>query len=508
MASSGFTLAVEGLAKRYGAVRALTDVTFEARSGQVHAVIGENGAGKSTLVKVLAGLVRRDTGTLRCDGEEFDFHGPTDAASAGVEIAFQESGLIANLSVAQNLVLGREDRSPMAMRSSVLRARAEEILAESGARMLPVDVPVGQLSLADRQVLEVVRAISPSPKVLVLDEANSSLSGTDNVWFLESARRIASDGGLVLFITHRLAEVREVADRFTVLRGGRSVLSGSPAALSNDDIIEAMVGTRVRELAANTQPHSGRDRLVVRDLRPRGTPVEVGFTVAEGEIVGLAGLEGNGQDKVLLALGGALAWQGSVTIDGEPHRARTPAQAIAGGVALVPGDRQAEGLLGSWAIRDNITLSSLDRVCSRLGLVSRPKATRSAIEMGRRLRLPADRLDAAASSLSGGNQQRVVLARVLLTDPKVILMYDGTRGVDVATRNGILTLMKELADSGTSILFYSSDLSEYAQLAHRVLVMASGRIVGSTRGAVTEQEILRIAVESPRDTARPPVGAR
>jgi ABC-type sugar transport system ATPase subunit len=494
-----FMLTAQSLAKRYGAVTALSDVSFEARSGHIHAIVGENGAGKSTLVKILVGLVSRDAGTMVCDGTAFDFAGPADAAAAGVEVAFQESGLIANLTVAENLVLSREGRVVLSTRRRMIEARARQVLAEADAPLIDVRMPVGRLSLAARQIVEVVRAVSRKPKVLVLDEANSALSGADNRWFLETARKAAAGGALVLFITHRLREVREVANTFTILRGGQSVMSGTPGKVTNDEIIEAMVGIRVRELKPNTDTHGTRTQLQVRNLRPKGSVVDVSFDINEGEIVGLAGLEGNGQEQVILALGGAMRWDGSIKVAGQDYSARTPRRAIAGGVVLVPGDRQEQGLLGKWPIRDNITLSSMRKVCSPLGLVNGVRATAAASDMCLRLQLPHERLDAPASSLSGGNQQRVVLARVLLTDPKVILLYDGTRGVDVATRSNILRLLKELASSGMSVLFYSSDLSEYAQIAHRVLVMSSGRIVGATEGAVTEQEILRVAVESPRD---------
>jgi len=282
-----------------------------------------------------------------------------------------------------------------------------------------------------------------------------------------------------------------------------SVLQCSPGDVTNDDLIEAMVGHRVSDPIKRAMPAARTTAGVqVRGLRPNGTTISADFDIAEGEIVGLAGLEGNGQKEIISAMGGALRHRGAITVRGIRHLARNPADAIAQGVALVPADRQSEGLLSMWSIQDNITLSCLQEFATRTHLIDRRAAARAAGAAAARLQLPAMRLGAPVSSLSGGNQQRVILARALLTRPKLLLLYDGTRGVDVATRAGILNLLGDLAASGTSVLFYSSDLSEYAQIAHRVLVMSAGHIVGSIRDSrVTEEEILRIAVEAERRSA-------
>ena len=478
-------LIARGLAKRYGGVTALRDVSLNAEPGQVHAVVGENGAGKSTLVKILAGLVKPD-------------HGEVAFGGSRIKVAYQEGSLLANLTVAENLTFDQPQRSRRRR-----EAAARRLLDAAEAPPVDVGTQVSDLSLPMRQVIEVVRAAGEKPDVLVLDEANSGLVGTLNDWFLAIARTAADSGTLVLLITHRLAEVRAVADRITVLRGGVSVLQTSPGDVTNDDLIEAMVGHRVSDPIKRAMPAARTTAGVqVRGLRPNGTTISADFDIAEGEIVGLAGLEGNGQKEIISAMGGALRHRGAITVRGIRHTARNPADAIAQGVALVPADRQSEGLLSMWSIQDNITLSCLQEFATRTHLIDRRAAARAAGAAAARLQLPAMRLGAPVSSLSGGNQQRVILARALLTRPKLLLLYDGTRGVDVATRAGILNLLGDLAASGTSVLFYSSDLSEYAQIAHRVLVMSAGHIVGSIRDSrVTEEEILRIAVEAERRSA-------
>lgn len=477
-------LIVRGLSKRYGGVTALRDVSLSAEPGQVHAVVGENGAGKSTLVKILAGLVKPD-------------HGEVTFGGSRIGVAYQEGRLLPNLTVAENLTFDQPQRSRRRR-----EAAAHRLLDAAEAPPVDVGAHVSDLSLPMRQVIEVVRAAGERPDVLVLDEANSGLVGTLNDWFLAVARTAAESGTVVLLITHRLAEVRAVADRITVLRGGVSVLRCSPGEVTNDDLIEAMVGHRVSDPIKRAMPAARTTAGVqVRGLRPNGTAISADFDIAEGEIVGLAGLEGNGQKEIISAMGGALRHRGEITVGGIRHTARNPADAIAQGVALVPADRQSEGLLGAWSIQDNITLSCLQEFVTRTHLIDRRAAARAAGAAAARLQLPAMRLGAPVSSLSGGNQQRVILARALLTRPKLLLLYDGTRGVDVATRAGILNLLGDLAASGTSVLFYSSDLSEYTQIAHRVLVMSAGHIVGSIGGdRVTEEEILRIAVEAERSS--------
>lgn len=511
-------LSVRDLARSYGAVKALDGVSLEARSGEVHAVLGENGAGKSTLVRTLVGLVVPDRGTveLRRSGERADVdgrpgtevtRGPAGSEElpevAGVTTAaFQESSLLGNLTVAENLYFGRPQPWWRPQTGRYLQRRARAALAAVQAPPVPVDALVADLTVAQRQIVEVAKAVLADPRVLVLDEANSALSGEYNDWFLQRARAAAAEGRIVLLITHRLAEVRAVAHRITVLRGGRSVLHTEPSRCSNVDLITAMVGHRPNEeIRRRPAPEPGEPTLRAVGLHPKGALAGVDLTIARGEIVGLAGLDGQGQSEVIRALAGALRWKGRVEVAGSPYRASTPRQAVRRGVGFVPPDRQAQGLLTDWTIGRNISLTSLRHAVNRWGLVDPVKEAELVRTVAHQLSLPVERLGAPVSLLSGGNQQRVVLARVLLAAPRLLLLFDGTRGVDVATRESILDVLGGLAQGGMSILFYSSDLTEYAQLAHRVEVMSSGRIVGSVAGTeVTEANILRLAVEAERSS--------
>ena len=478
-------LTVDGLEKGFGGVRALTGVSFTARGGSVHAVLGENGAGKSTLVRILSGLLSPDAGEVRWGGS------PLHRTS--VATAFQESGLVTNLSVADNFRLGARRPVLFSTRASAERS-ARAVLERFGAPSLRVGVPVRGLSVASRQVAEVARARSLATPILILDEANSALSGEQNNWFLQQARDAADAGVVVLLITHRLPEVRAVADRITVLRGGRSVLDTDPAAVSDDDLVEAMVGHRLAERRITSFDGDAGRTLVLRDFTPRDLPAGIDLEVGRGEIVGLAGLDGNGQSEVVRALAGTLGWTGALELDGRAARPTSPRRARKLGIGFVPPDRQAQGLLPDWSIERNITLGELDAFSGLSGWIDPRRERSAALGIAEVMRLPVSRLPDEVSTLSGGNQQRVVLARVLLGAPRLLLLFDGTRGVDVATRESILQVLADQARAGMSILFYSSDLSEYARLAHRVVVMSSGRIVGSVAGSdVTEEAILGLA---------------
>ncbi|MDO8187365.1 sugar ABC transporter ATP-binding protein [Conexibacter sp. JD483] len=489
-------LEITGLRKSYGPVEVLRGVDLHARAGEIHALLGENGAGKSTLIKVLSGVTGAGAGTVTLGGRRLTLGRPTASTAAGVRTVFQELSTIPQLTVAENLLYGAEPLTPWGLVSGRrLRAQARELLARYGLARIDVTRPLGELALGDRQLLEVVKALREQPKVLVLDEATSALSSEDSAWVLEQGRRAADNGAVVLLITHRLAEMRAHAERLTVLRGGESVLSGATADFTDDELIVGMLGRRLEVLYPQRSGAPGDALLEASGLAVGDRIGPLDLTVRRGEVLGIGGLQGQGQRELLMALGGACGSRGSVRLSGSPYAASSPKAALAAGVALVPEDRQREGLFLQQQVRDNITIASLRALTRPGGLLDAGKAEAAAREQAVQVGVATDRLGTVVSALSGGNQQKVVLGKALLARPSVLLLHDCTRGVDVGTKADIFALIAELADRGVAVVFYSSDLSELVHVCDRVAVMAEGRIVGEVAAdALTEQAILRLAV--------------
>jgi ABC-type sugar transport system ATPase subunit len=494
-------LVIADMYKRFGAVRVLEGVALCAAGGEVHAVLGENGAGKSTLMRILAGVVSADAGQVSLDGTPVSLKGPRDATRAGVRMVFQELSTIPQMTVAENLLYGCERTVLGIVRPAQRRRAARELLERFDLGRIDPSVLVSELGLGDRQLLEVVKALRAAPRVLILDEATSALSITDSRWVLEQGRRAAAEGAVVLLVTHRLAEVREFADRITVLRSGKDVLNGAAAEIDDDALIAAMLGRRVDRLYPERPVPDGAVAIRVAGLAAPGLPGPVDITARRGEILGIGGLQGQGQRELLRALAGATPWtSGQVSIDDRSYAPRSPAQALRQRVAYVPEDRQREGLFLTQSVRNNITAASLGDLV-RGGLLDRRRETEAASGAAQTVGIDTGRLSSRVSTMSGGNQQKVVLGKAILKRPAVLLLHDCTRGVDVGTKASIFTLMAELAKEGTTILFYSSDLSELVHMCHRVVVLVEGRLVGAIdREELSEDAILRLAVGHTADT--------
>lgn len=492
---SGATLRISDVYKRFGAVRVLEGVSLEARPGEVHAVLGENGAGKSTLMRILAGVISADAGQVTLGDRPVVLGSPSAAVAAGIRTVFQELSTIPQLTVAENLLYGSEPSVLGLVRRRRRNETARALLDRFGLARIDPAAPVAELGLGDRQLLEVVKALRRPPRVLILDEATSALSSTDSAWVLAQGRAAADSGAVVLLITHRLPEVRSTADRITVLRSGVDVLTGSADELEDDALIAAMLGRRVEVLYPSREPPSGEPAFRVDGLVAAGLPGPVDLEVNRGEILGIGGLQGQGQRELLMALAGAQPWAaGSASLLGAGYSPRSPREAVRRGVAYVPEDRQREGLFLGHSVQSNITISSLERFV-RHGLIDRVAELRAAQSGAATVGISRDRLSARASTMSGGNQQKVVLAKVLLDEPKLLLLHDCTRGVDVGTKADIFELMARLAAAGTAILFYSSDLSELVHICDRVAVIAEGRLGAViARDELTEDAILRVAV--------------
>jgi len=478
--------------KHYGPVQALRQASFDALPGEVHALVGENGAGKSTLIKLLCGVARPDGGVLRIGGEVTTLGGPSEAAAHGIVTAFQELTLLPFLSVAENLLLGREPRGAAGLiRRRALNERAGEVLAECGVDSIDPGAVVETLPLAQRQIVEIVRAVSQRPKVLLLDEPTSSLAEHEVEWLFDLVRTMCRTGTCVVFTSHRWREINALADRITVFRNGTHV--STSRALDEDEAVRLMTGQVLTHRRRELPEPSQRVLLSVSGLTA-GRVVDLGFSARQGEIVGIGGLEGQGQRDLFLALFGARHHTGQVSVDGDLVPLRSPKDAIRAGIALVPEDRKGEGLFLRMSIRENLTLPILPRIAAR-GLLRSSAERAAARGMVDQLAIGVRDQDQPVGTLSGGNQQKVLLGRWLLTGARVVLLYDVTRGVDLATKRDIYDRVVELAEQGRTVLFYSSETEEVAQMSHRVLVMREGRIAAELTGEqITAEGIVRAAV--------------
>jgi len=495
--SPGGALRVEGtaLSKSFGGVRALNQASFAAIAGEIHALVGENGAGKSTMIKLLGGRLQPDAGSIRLKGREVHLSGPNDAHALGVWTVFQELMLFPGLTVAENLLLGREPRRFGIISHRRMGQQAEAVLAGMGITHIDPLALIEDISLAQRQIVEIVRALSHDPDILFLDEPTSSLVDREVNWLFKRLRILRERGTSVVFTSHRWNEVRSIAERITIFRNGHTV--GTFNELDEREAVTLMTGQRLETRFPPRPPApSGRTLLEVRELTgPRFD--RVSLAVRSGEILGLGGLAGQGHRELFLTLfGAAKAISGDIVLDGRPMRIQSPraAKSRAARMAFVPEDRKTEGLLLGMSVRDNLTLSIFDRI-SRLGVL-RPGIERPLTEqMVRQLAIRAASINVPVGALSGGNQQKVLLGRCLLADPRILLFYDVTRGVDVATKHEIYQLMTRLAAEGRGILFYSSDAEELAELSHRVLVMRDGRIAAElTAPGITAEQIVADAI--------------
>lgn len=481
-------LTVRSLAKAYGETLALRDVSFDVQRGEVRALIGENGAGKSTLVKILSGTVAPDSGSIAIDGRPHRVRSVAAARAAGVATAFQELSLLPNLTVAQNVMLPKLLTGVGGLTSTRANERhVAALLDEFDVEDIRADDLVEDLSLAQRQRVEIVRAASRRSRLLILDEPSAALS--DPQWLYRLVERAAAGGTAVLYITHRLAEVRRLCARATVLRNGADVGTVDLARATNDDVFQLMVGAAAaRRGAPDARSRDGARRVGLGLRRLAGGELRgVDLDVHLGEVVGVAALEGQGQRELFRMLGGlAPAVRGAVTVDGHAVALRSPAHAQAAGIGFLPEDRRTEGIFPGLSTTANITLPILGAL-TRFALVDR-RSERDRVEAAAaRVDLNDRHLEADIATLSGGNQQKALLARVLTSGARHLALFDPTRGVDVGTRQVIYRVIRRFVDAGGSALIHSTDLAELVQLVDRCVVMYSGRIVGELAGGALDE---------------------
>jgi ribose transport system ATP-binding protein len=488
-------LSARGIGKRFFGVAALSEVDLELFPAEVVAVVGENGAGKSTLMKILAGVQRPDAGSLLIDGRPVEFGSVRDAAAAGIALIHQELELCENLDVAGNLLLGREPR-----RGLWLDRRAEIRLAQSALDRVGLGIdprtPLAALSLGQRQLVEIAKALSMHARILVMDEPTSSLSLVEAERLLGSVRELRERGATVVYISHRLGEVAAIADRVVVLRDGRNAGELRREEISHDAMVRRMVG---RDLDGRHRPRprstTALARLSVRGLQTSAWPTErFDLTVAAGEIVGLGGLVGAGRSEVLRAVFGAdERLHGEIAVDGGVVAADSIRAAVAAGIVLVPEDRKVEGLILDEGIRDNVVLPVL---AARRGSPWRRERAEAdlAAATTRGLSIKAANDSTPVRTLSGGNQQKVVIGKWLTATPKVLLLDEPTRGIDVGSKAEIYALLRGLAADGVAILFASSEMEELLTLAERIVVLCEGRLTGELSGEdAAEEAVLRLA---------------
>jgi len=488
--------------KSYGAVHALRDGNIELRAGEVRALVGENGAGKSTLVKLLGGVIRLDDGEMLVEGEAVDFHSPTAARDAGIAVIYQEPTLFPDLSVAENVVMGRHPLG--ALRRIDRREMDREVqglLDRLGVR-LDAERPVRGLSIADQQIVEIAKALSFDARVLIMDEPTAALSGPEVERLFGVVRTLQQRGAAVLFISHRLEEVFAIGDTITVMRDGAVVHDALTADITSDEVVRRMVGRDLGALFPKEEAAIGAPTLQVHRLTREGVFTDVSFEVRSGEIVALAGLVGAGRSEVARAIFGIDRPDGGhVEVAGARLPKGRPTAAMKAGIAFVPEDRRQQGLVMDLSVARNATITRL-RALSRLGLIRGVAERRLAEEWAERLQLRFHRLDDAVGTLSGGNQQKVVLAKWLATEPRVMIVDEPTRGIDVGTKAEVHRLLSELAGRGVAVLMISSELPEVLGMADRVLVMHEGRISGElSRADADEERVMRAATGQPMDAA-------
>ena len=483
-------VSMEGISKSFPGVKALDHVHFELRSGEVMALLGENGAGKSTLVKILSGVYTRDEGSLEIFGKPYGDLNTKLAQEIGVAIIHQELNMCPHLTVAENMFLGREIVKGFVTDSKKMEEEAERILNDLQIDIDPTEV-VGDLAVSKQQMVEIAKALSINAKILIMDEPTSALTAKEIDDLFRIIRGLRENGCGIIYISHRLDELQHIVDRVTVMRDGQYITSCDFKDTNMDEIISNMVGREIKEKFPRIECKKGKKIFEVKNLNAGEMVQNVNLEAYEGEIVGIAGLMGAGRTETTRAIFGAdPKTSGEIILDGKPITINKPSDAIKAGVVLVPEDRRKDGLCTKLSIRDNIALPNLDltRLCNSLGVIDQNQETLMCEETIEGLRIKASSLEIDAGSLSGGNQQKIVVGKWLARDSRVVIFDEPTRGIDVAAKIEIYNLMNQLKEEGKGVIFISSEMPEILGIADRIIVMCEGRVVDEVMAKETSQE--------------------
>ena len=483
-------LRVSGLSKSFFGVPVLQDADLKLLPGEVHGLVGENGAGKSTLMKLLAGVYVRDAGTVEIKGQPMVFTHPIQARRAGLSTVFQEFNLLPERTVAQNIYLGREPRKGPLVNRRVMNQQTGDLLEQLGITDIRPTAPISSLSVAQQQIVEIAKAVSYDASIISMDEPTAALAGPEVELLYGIIDRLRKRGTAILYVSHRLKEIFDLCDTITVLKDGRPVTSSPASELDDASLVRAMVGRPISAYFPEPLPGTAAGKSLLEVRGAGNTQLDdVGLTLHAGEIVGVAGLQGSGRTELVQAVFGAAPFtRGTMTLDGRSYRPRSPRDAIRQRIALITEDRKAQGLSLNQSILDN-ALSVVRSVHPR----RTPAARRDAPGMYASLEVVARDLDQEVQYLSGGNQQKVVLAKWLAVDPRIVLLDEPTRGIDVGAKIAVYTLVRQLARDGKAILMVSSELPEVLGMADRVIVMRDGRIAGELPPGATEEQVLHLA---------------
>lgn len=489
-------VSMEHISKSFPGVKALDDVRFDLRSGEVMALLGENGAGKSTLMKILSGVYTRDGGSMEIFGKEYGDLNPKLAQEVGVAIIHQELNMCKHLSVAENMYLGREKTRGVMLSNSEMEAEAKAILDELNIGLEPQQI-VGDLPVSKQQMVEIAKALSTNARILIMDEPTSALTAREIEDLFRIIKDLKAKGCGIVYISHRLEELQHIVDRVTIMRDGRYITSMNFQNVTMDEMIAHMVGREIKEKFPRVSCEKGKKVLEVKHLNAGPMVRDVSFDLYEGEIVGFAGLMGAGRTETTRAIFGVdPKTGGEIILDGREVKIYKPEDAIKAGIVLAPEDRKKDGLCTKLSIRHNIALPNLDLICSKLGVVSSTKEQEMCSRVVKELKVKTPNVEVSAGNLSGGNQQKIVVGKWLARDSRVVIFDEPTRGIDVAAKVEIYNLMNDLKKQGIAVMFVSSEMPEVMGIADRIIVMCDGRITGELSAQeATQNQILTYATQ-------------